>query len=190
MRARIPSSFGAGAARQRGMALIIGLLLLLVLTIIGMSMFRGFGVEEQIAGNTREKQRAVNAATSAQQYAEWWLASGNAPLGGTCNGVVPSNPGQVCLGPAPTSAYFTSVPWSTGVTFTQFNQTLAGAPSGSQTSYYQPPVFYITDLGNSVAQGGEVFQIDAYGYGTNSNTVAVVESTYVLQQSNMNIGGE
>ena len=171
-----------------GMALITGLLLLLVVTIIAISMFRGFGVEEQIAGNTREKQRALNAAISAQQYAEWWLASGNAPLAGTCTATVPSNPGQVCQAPAPTT--FTSLPWPASVTFTQFNQTLNAAPTGSQINYYATPGFYVTDLGLSVAQGGEVFQIDAYGYGASPNTVAVVESTYVLQQSNMNIGGE
>ena len=66
-------------ARHKGMALITGLLLLLVVTIIAVSMFRGYGVEEQIAGNTREKQRSLNGAISAEQYAEWWLTSGQAP---------------------------------------------------------------------------------------------------------------
>lgn len=177
----------APRAAQAGMALITGLLLLLVVTIIAVSMFRGFGMEEQIAGNTREKQRALNAAVSAQQYAEWWLASGNAPLAGTCTSVVPSNPGQVCQGPAPA---FTALPWPASVTFTQFNQTLSAAPTGSQINYYATPGFYVTDVGLSLAQGGELFQIDAYGYGGTSNTVAIVESTYVLQQSNTNIGGE
>ena len=64
--------------RERGMALITGLLLLLVVTIIAMSMFRSFGMQEKIAGNTREKDRALNAAISAQQYAESWLLSGSA----------------------------------------------------------------------------------------------------------------
>lgn len=178
----------APRAAHAGMALITGLLLLLVVTIIAVSMFRGFGTEEQIAGNTREKQRALNAAISAQQYAEWWLASGSAPLAGACTSVVPSNPGQVCQSPAP--ANLTSLPWPASVTFTQFNQTLSAAPTGSQISYYATPGFYVTDMGLSVAQGGEVFQIDAYGYGASSNTVAIVESTYVLQQSNTNIGGE
>ncbi|MGB6309570.1 MAG: PilX N-terminal domain-containing pilus assembly protein, partial [Steroidobacteraceae bacterium] len=49
------------------------LLLLLVVTIIALSMFRSFGIQEKIAGNMREKQRALQAATSAQQYAETWL---------------------------------------------------------------------------------------------------------------------
>ena len=58
------------------MVLISSLLLLLVVTILAVAIFRSYGVEEKIAGNQREKQRALHAAESAQQYAEWWLSSG------------------------------------------------------------------------------------------------------------------
>jgi type IV pilus assembly protein PilX len=164
---------------QAGFALITGLLLLLVLTIISVAMFHGFGTEEQIAGNTREKQRALNAAISAEQYAEWWLDSGNAPGAAACPaGIVPSTSGEVCNTVLPD---FSQVPWTTGVQFTQFNQTIAASgKTGPTVAYYQPPVFYITFLGTSAGLGGSVYQIDAYGYGANSNTVAVVQSTYVL----------
>lgn len=168
-------------ARQRGMALITGLLLLLVVTIIAISMFKGFGVEEQIAGNSREKQRSLTAAVSAEQYAEWLLTSGQAPQTTTCAaGFVSSASPEICAAtnPQPT---FTDLPWATGVYYTPFSSTQTIASSGaSQGSYYQSPAFYISDLGNSVAQGGEVYQIDAYGYGGTSNSVSVVESTYVV----------
>ena len=42
-------------SRERGMALISAILLLLVLTILSVGMFRSFGLQERIAGNTREK---------------------------------------------------------------------------------------------------------------------------------------
>ena len=58
------------ARRQHGMALISGLLVLVVVTILAVSMFRSFGMQARIAGNTREKQRALHAAESAQEYAE------------------------------------------------------------------------------------------------------------------------
>lgn len=65
---------------QSGMVLVSGLLLLLVVTIMALSVFRSFGVQERIAGNIREKTRAVQAAMSTQQFAEWWLATqSNAP---------------------------------------------------------------------------------------------------------------
>jgi type IV pilus assembly protein PilX len=58
---------------QRGMVLISSLLLLIVVTIIALSMFRSFGMQEKIAGNMREKQRAFQGAVSAQEFAENWL---------------------------------------------------------------------------------------------------------------------
>ena len=63
-------------ARQNGMVLVTALLMLIVVTIIALAMFRSFGVDEKIAGNLREKQRAVSAAETAEQYAEYWLANG------------------------------------------------------------------------------------------------------------------
>ena len=60
---------------QCGMVLISSLLLLIVVTIIALSMFRSFGIQEKIAGNMREKQRALSAAVSAQQFAERWLST-------------------------------------------------------------------------------------------------------------------
>ena len=55
--------------------LVSSLLLLLVVTIVALSMFRSFGIQEKIAGNMREKQRALQAAVTAQQFAEVWLAN-------------------------------------------------------------------------------------------------------------------
>ena len=180
------------------MALISAMLLLVVLTILAISMFRGYGMQEKIAGNVREKQRALNAAVSAQQYAEWTLQSGGAPTSGQCAGVVPSTTSQVCTnqlntaGPSGTSDY-TILPWAMGVTYMPFttnvgnnvmntvsatSPTTTGSGVTKQDSYYQTPLFYITDLG--AGGGGELYQIDAVGYGGTPNAVAVVESTYLV----------
>jgi type IV pilus assembly protein PilX len=61
--------------RQPGFVLVSSLLLLLVVTIMALSIFRSFGVQERIAGNIREKNRALQAAVSTQEYGEWWLAN-------------------------------------------------------------------------------------------------------------------
>lgn len=167
--------------RERGMALIIGLLLLLVLTVIAVGMFTGFTTEEQIAGNTREKQRSFNSAVSAEQYAEWLLTSGQAPQTTTCAaGPVSSDSPEICYATSP-QPNFTSLPWTTYTQYTPFSSTQAIAQTGAtQGSYYQAPGFYITDLGSSASQGGELYQIDAYGYGGTSNSVSIIESTYVV----------
>lgn len=170
--------------RERGMALITGLLLLLVVTIIAVGMFTGFGTEEQIAGNSREKQRSYNSAVSAEQYAEWLLTSGLAPQATTCAaGAVSSNSPEICNATTP-QPDFTSLPWTTYNTYTPFSSTQTLAKTGaSQGSYYDAPAFYITSLGYSAAQGGYLYQIDAYGYGGTSNSVSIVESTYVVSDS-------
>ncbi len=58
--------------------------------------------------------------------------------------------------------------------------TTAAANSILNPTYFNAPTFYISDLGPSTdaSKPGEIYQVDAAGYGGNSNTVAVVESTY------------
>lgn len=183
------------APRQRGMALITSMLLLIVVTIMALSMFRSYGIQERIAGNTRDKQRAINAAVSAQQYAEFWLSGAAAPVAAVCAAgpFVPSANAQICSNPLTAPE---SLPWASGVTYTQFtanainnmsntlNNVTASAddPNGTHmfASYFAAPAFYITDLGSNAGTPGEVYQIDAVGYGGTANTVAVVESTYLL----------
>lgn len=172
---------------QGGMALITSLLLLVVVTIIGLSMFRSFNIEEKIAGNVREKQRALHAAESAQQYAERWLAT-NATFGATCTALLSANlnQGQICSAPMVANNDHTviaSLPWpAVGVTYNpgqgggELNVT--GAGGGAHDTYYQAPQFYIYDVGPSKDGQGELYQIDALGYGANPNAVAIVESTF------------
>jgi len=186
-----------GSGTQRGMVLVASLLLLLVVTIMAISMFRGSGMQERIAGNVREKQRALQAAESAQEYAEWWLANnGNAattPV--TCTGLLSANAnqGQICINTLPvvtgSAANVVNVPWQVnnadvGVTFTPPGMTVAAAAptAAGANNYAVTPRFYISDMGLSkdVTIPGEIFQIDAVGYGGTGNTVAVVESTYAV----------
>jgi len=163
------------------MVLITALLLLLVVTILAVAMFRSFGLDEKIAGNMRDKQRAVSAAETAQQFAESWLQAGNGSLPVTCSGPVSATV-QACS-TALTS--FTSVPWSMGATYTPPSPAPAmplasSATSGGQGTYSQAPVFYITWLNSTLNPQANYYQIDAVGFGGSADTVAVVESTYVV----------
>ena len=49
---------------QNGFVLIAALIFLLVLSIFSVAMFRGFGLQDKIAGNIREKEKAFHAAES------------------------------------------------------------------------------------------------------------------------------
>jgi type IV pilus assembly protein PilX len=185
-------------AVQRGMALISSLLLLIVVTILALSMFRSFGIEEKIAGNVREKQRALHAAEAAQQYAETWLASGVATGKATCTAVLSANlgQGQVCDAPLVANnnrAAMATVPWpALGVTYNpgQNVMQLTSTNPGQANTYYAVPQFYIYDAGPSADKSGELFQIDALGYGANPNAVAVIESVFVVKTGVKDLGND
>jgi type IV pilus assembly protein PilX len=177
------------AAVQRGVALISSLLLLIIITILALSMFRSFGTQEKIAGNLREKDRALHAAVSAQQYGEWWLTQGaNAAVGsvacalGTLNANL--GQGQICnQTPALAGWFVTTVPWATQVQYVPPTMGVPGvAGTNGDPPYFAAPAFYISDRGVAGDGAGEAYQIDAYGYGSTAGTVAVVESAYEVAQ--------
>jgi type IV pilus assembly protein PilX len=173
---------------QRGVALITALLMLLVATMLAVSMFRSFGTQEKLAGNLREKQRALHAAEIAQQYAEWSLINGNAGSKGICNSIVDTTAPQVCTNALSSLIPdITSVSWPAGVTYVPPDPSTGSKMNVTTTSgsgtYYSKPIYYVQDVGPGA--GGEIFQIDAMGVGGTSfnnapNAVAIVESTYVV----------
>ena len=185
------------AAVQRGVALVSSLLLLIIITILALSMFRSFGTQEKIAGNLREKDRALHAAASAQQYGEWWLTQGNnAAIGAvTCAiGTLNANlgQGQICNQTPAQAGYTVTQPgtWAAQIQYLPPTMAVPGVagPNGDPP-YFGAPAFYVTDLGVAGDAAGEAYQIDAYGYGSTDGTVAVVESTYEVAQGVVNRGG-
>jgi type IV pilus assembly protein PilX len=172
---------GRAQCRQYGMVLVSSLLLLLVVTILAVSMFRSFGVDEKIAGNTRDKQLAMQAAQSAEQFAENWLASNMSqsalasvgapnPLAAIpCAGTYIAS--QICTNALTTPG---TLPWASGVTYTPSKVGVGNTPTLSAL-----PMFYIYAL--STLASPYQYQIDAVGYGTSPNTVAVVEVIYSLK---------
>jgi type IV pilus assembly protein PilX len=173
---------------QSGLVLVTSLLLLVVVTLLAIGMFRSFGLDERIAGNVREKQRALNAAETAEQYAEYWLSSGNATPAVDCtNSIVYSNVGQVCTNTLQFQGIDPAViPWTQGVNYVPSNQPL---PTGAG-AYYKVPAFQIGFLNTATVNGitTTIYQIDAVGYGGSANTAAVVESTYRVRSGTKNLG--
>jgi type IV pilus assembly protein PilX len=184
--------------------LVSSLLLLVVVTILAIGLFRSFGMDEKIAGNTREKQRALQAAVSAQQFAEWWLSVGNTATPVTCAAPPVTAPTvEVCSNILPTvvggAQNIASLAWALpatgqGVVYTPPSmagsiQTGANITAGT---YYAAPMFYISYLGIGLGANGasgNLYQIDAVGYGGSPNTAAVVESTYIVETADKDLGG-
>ena len=58
------------SARQQGVALVVALIFLAVLTILGVAIARNSSMEERMAGNTRDRDLAFQAAEAALRDAE------------------------------------------------------------------------------------------------------------------------
>ncbi|HWV14826.1 MAG TPA: PilX N-terminal domain-containing pilus assembly protein [Cellvibrio sp.] len=60
----------AAPAKQQGMVLIVGLVMVLLLTIIGVAAIRGSGLQESMAANMRDSNLAFQTAESALRACE------------------------------------------------------------------------------------------------------------------------
>lgn len=182
--------------RQAGMVLITSLLLLLVVTILALAMFRGVGLEGRIAGNVMDKQRALQAATSSEDYAEQWLvgnvttSSSVACAGATFTAITAPPICTNTLALSTTAGTAATVPWVIGGANVGFgwNPVNAGVSlfpvntAGGVGNYYQAPTVYIAQLGSDATYANAVdYQVDAWSFGGNNGTVAVVESTYQIR---------
>lgn len=173
---------------ERGTVLISSMLLLLVVTLLAAGMFRSLTQSTRIAGNVREKQRALHAAVSAQQYAEYWLVNNVANATDTaCSGVVAATTSTVAICSNILSSYVgtgvTTVPWTISNAAVGFSYNpgsdITVAAAGSANTYYALPEFYISDLGvSALGTNREDYRIDAWSYAGTQSTVAVIESTY------------
>lgn len=164
--------------QQSGFALVVSLLILVVLTLLGVSMFSNVGLQQRMASNTREKNRAFQAAQTALKYGEWWLSqSGNATQGASCSGTT-SQP-RVCSNELLNS---TSVlPWASGTTYAPpLSGQLVVSPLGGVNTYNSAPQYYIQYLETDVQTGGNYYRITAWASGGNANAVAVVQSIYLV----------
>ena len=198
------SSHTIQSRSARGFVLIASLLLLLVMTLLALAMFHSFGIQELVAGNVREKQRALQSAFAAEQYAELWLTyPGNAQTKLVdCSTVgllaysSTSTP-YICAKPLSSFTTVTSVPWNnvnnTEVGFKFFPGSTTGngdmtvSTAGGVNAYYQVPRFYIAELSYTPAQ--TMFRIDAWNYGGTPNTAAVIEATYVVINGTQSASG-
>jgi type IV pilus assembly protein PilX len=175
---------------QRGVVLVVALAFLLMLTLLSVSMFRSFGLEEKIAGNTREKQRAFTAAESALQYGEWWLLQGNASAGSACAGQLSA--AKVCSNALSTTtlsttSWYAGASNAAGSTYTLPSMSVSTSPAAG--TYYAAPQLYISFLGIAPDGQTKLYQVSSIGLGGNPNAVAVVQSTYAVSTGVKDLGG-
>jgi type IV pilus assembly protein PilX len=186
------------------MVLITTILLLVVVTLLALAMLRGVGLETRIAGNVMDKQRALQAATSSEDYAEMWLVNN---VGGSsltvCSASTFTSTAslEICSNTLATSTDALSaavVPWDIGGTGNPIGYDYNPASGsgnlfttgGGPNSYAAAPTVYIADLGSDASYANAVdYQVDAWSYGGSTGTIAVVESTYQIRYTATGGGG-
>jgi type IV pilus assembly protein PilX len=164
------------------------MLFLIVLTLLGIALFRSTGLMNRISSNTRDKDRAFEAAQAALQYAEWWLASGAAGTASACTGLVSGNNKAMIHVCSNALAAPAAAPWADGFTYTPPNlvvNTGGGLVSATNpdVNYQAAPMFYIESLGLAPDGQTMLYQVTAAGFGGSASTVSVVRSTYAVSSS-------
>ncbi len=186
-----PSAFTSRPRRgQNGFVLIASLILMVVITLIAVAMFRGSGLQEKIADNLREKQRAFDIAQNTLTFGQNWL-SANAPAPIACADAAAThshvaNTPVVCTQtsayPPDTSTLMTDLQTETaGTTYTPSGKAaLTISQNGGQDTIYAYPRLFIQNIGIQAGTGSPLYRLTAVAWGGNSSTVAIVQSIYAL----------
>ncbi|TRW92788.1 pilus assembly PilX family protein [Candidatus Methylobacter oryzae] len=155
---------------QSGVVLPISMIMLLLLTLISITATQVTGLEEKMAGNSKDSNLAFQAAEAA-------LRAGEAATAG-----------------APTLFTGTS-PFYTGASTTDWTNAAVTTYSGGMlTGVSQSPLYTIEDLGSADSTGGcspceggappptggsRLYRITVRGTGGTANAVVVLQSTYI-----------
>lgn len=178
---------------QRGYALLMGLFMLVIASLLVLSLYRSFGLQGRIAGNTLDKQRSLQAAESTLRYGEWWVSQGTAGTGMACSGTFNANvvnTMKACT-TALTSAAVTTLPWTVGGNYQPPSMTVlsgGGTSSGGDVNYALTPMIYVAYLGLAPDGRSSLYQVNAVAYGGSASTATVVQSVFMMSQRIRNLG--
>ncbi len=171
-------------SRQQGVALIMALVFLLLLTILGITALSTTSLEEKMAGNMKDRNLAFQAAESALLVGENWIST------------LTNKPNFPDTGKGLYVASTTSVPVWESVTWTGtsglvvYPSTPDATISGGLTKINTQPKYIIEDLAEVPEPGGSkvmdsypsktmtILRITARGTGGTDAAQAMVQSTY------------
>lgn len=162
---------------QTGAVLIVSLLILVLLTLLGLTAIQASTVQERIVGNTRNLDVAFQAAEAALREAEDRLDNPSVPL---TNGSV-TGWYHWSLAPAPA--------WKAPATWDSSGNIDYVLASDANWGVARAPEFAIEELPPMPDTGGSLdgsaplsedvmYRIHARGFGANQNTFVILQSTY------------
>lgn len=168
---------------QRGAALVVSLLILLVMTVIGVSSMQTTILEEKMASNTREREQAFEAAEAALRGAEAFLE-------GTVAITSPfDTDGSDGLYDDTVQELWNTVTWTAADSreYSDFSSTYATGSSNKPryivehfgTTGTEVDQYNLGNYGAGVGAGEvELFRITVRGVGANNSAPVYLQSTY------------
>ncbi|MEF9997226.1 MAG: pilus assembly protein [Burkholderiaceae bacterium] len=170
-------SLPRAARRQTGAALVVGLILLVVLTLLGVSAYLIASQQERMAGNTRDRIRAFEAAETALRDCESVLArTGGLP---TFDG----NGGMYTAPDVDQPQLFQTVDWSNDAAVRVLAKPLADVARQPRCIVERVIDIEVRPDGGAVSgpqamELATVYRTTATGYGIQLSSQAQVQSTY------------
>lgn len=159
---------------QRGVTLVVALIFLAVLALLGATAAQNSVLEERMAGNTRDRDLAFQAAEAALEDAEMNIATLRTQMGASPGLViadsctVPSTP-PCYLSHGNDAAYWTN-------TFV-WNVTNARNPTQVLNQVVAQPQYMIERMPGG-AGGLETYRATARGVGKSAGAVAITQSVF------------
>jgi type IV pilus assembly protein PilX len=165
--------------RQRGAALLVCLIILVLVTLIGLTTMKSSILQEKMSGSNSDKTLAFEAAEMTLRDAEQHIRANLISVSGFAAGCTAS----LCRAPTDGSSLAETVDWESNRVASYGAGTGAAALSGlaRQPKYIiellsemQPP------QGNSVkaSSTGTAYRITALAYGRQENTRVMLQSTF------------
>lgn len=165
---------------QQGAALITSLVILLVLTVLGISAMKNSSLQESIVGNLRDHDLAFQSAEAGLTAAENNTLTLRSvpqldPNAGGSNSVYPrANPGDA-LYDLSGSAYNTSI-WSNATTATHLANAAADPSYIIQFEQFVPDSFDPDALARK--QGLVYYRVTSRGFGTSQHSAVLLQEVF------------
>jgi type IV pilus assembly protein PilX len=174
----MPNKCKTSSKQQQGAVLIVSLLILLVLTLLGVTAMQNTTLEERMAGNTRDLQIALNAAEAGLRAGEEAL---RAPS-------LPAFDDSGAYHQADTTLWKNDAWWFTtsGGVITYTTNVLAYADSlpgvAAQPAYYLEKLPATQSSGGSLEAGVAfdtgMYRVTARGVGVTDTAVVILQSAF------------
>ncbi|RFO98894.1 hypothetical protein DIC66_03215 [Rhodoferax lacus] len=180
--------------KQKGFVLFAVMIFLIIMSMLGISMFGGFIKDQKISGNLNEKQRAIEASQAGLDAVQFWMLqpgnifSGVWNTGINCTSTTQTGASAVVCSNALASP--ATLPWSSSNTFQPPNMTvIAGGGANSYASQVNYHIQFMGPTPISPTAPKAYYKVTSTAQGGNATAAAVVETIFEVTVSARDISG-